>query len=440
MSTEFYQNNIAILKGCCPALADAVEAHDIDHLNFEVIERRVATLSVNGIQLSSAYDPVEEALAYRCMTSGDTYHLWGFGIGSVPEVLLNDKNLKKLHIYIYNLDVFKLVITLIPKFWLADKRVQLHYVYKDMPNQVNILSNLFSSDTMIINADFYLAQQHSKSDLNWLIHRIENRLITVSVNRTHTSPQYLAKLRDIDRENYPILKKIHTIDELIKSNQFEDVLCIGAGPSLDAHIKDVKSLIDRPKRPLLIAPSTALNALLKNNIHPDIVMIIDIGVKDDWIPFEQLSKATILVGGSRIQKNIFEKWQGKKYFCHLVDETFDEINNKLPTKYRLNIFGSVIHPITNLAILFGAKTIRFIGCDFGFPGGIERASTQNYGNIQMTTTIENGYGELIKSSPTYRMFCSGIESMISVCKGIDFINMSRLGAKIVGTRYEDEAK
>ncbi len=107
MSTEFYQSNIEILKSRCPELAQAVEAHNINNLPFEVVERKFATLSINGIQLSSAYDPVEEALAYRSMTSGDTYHIWGFGIGSVPEILLNDRNLKKIHLYLYNLDVAK---------------------------------------------------------------------------------------------------------------------------------------------------------------------------------------------------------------------------------------------------------------------------------------------------------------------------------------------
>ncbi len=146
MSTEFYQSNIQILQNRCPELADAIELHDISHLGFEVIERQCATLAVNGIQLSSAYDPVEEALAYRYTTNGDEYYIWGFGIGSVPEVLLHDKSLKKIHVYIYNLDVIKLVLTLMPKPWLADPRIELHYVYKDMQDELNVLNKLFLSD------------------------------------------------------------------------------------------------------------------------------------------------------------------------------------------------------------------------------------------------------------------------------------------------------
>ncbi|PNH97971.1 6-hydroxymethylpterin diphosphokinase MptE-like protein [Vibrio diazotrophicus] len=439
MSTEFYNSNIAILKDCCPELAEAIEGHDINHIAFEIIERKYATLAIHGIQLSSAYDPIEEALAYRSTTSGDTYHIWGFGIGSVPEILLNDKNLKKIHLYIYNLDVIKLVLTLMPKFWLNDERIELHYVHKEMPDQITVLSNLFNVDAFVINADFHLIK-HSHSDLSWLSHRIENRLLVVSVNRSHTNPLHMSKLISIDKENYPLLKKMPVVDHLIENNRFKDVLCIGAGPSLDAHIEDVKALANKPNRPLFMAPSTALNALLKHDIKPDILAIIDITISADTIAFDQLPKTTTLVGSSRIQKEIFEKWKGKKYYLHMVDETFNNVNERLPSKYRMSVFGSVIHPMTNLAILFGAKTVRFIGCDFGFPGNKIHASTENSLDLDMNVVVENGYGELIKSEPTYRMFCSGIENIIAQRKDIDFINMSRLGARIVGTRYEDEGK
>lgn len=234
---------------------------------------------------------------------------------------------------------------------------------------------------------------------------------------------------------------MHVIDHLAESNHFKEVVCIGAGPSLDSEMEKVKALaFKKTNRPLLICPSTALNALIKHGIKPDILFIIDVGVTADSIPFNKLPKTTTLVGGSRIQKDIFEKWQGKKYYCHMIDNTYDNINEQFPSKYRMSIMGSVIQPITNLAVLFGAEKIWFVGCDFGFPGEILHASTVDNYEIDMNVTVENGYGEIIKSSPTYRLFCSGLENIIAACPHIDFINMSRIGAKIIGTRYEDEDK
>ncbi|MEI8655963.1 6-hydroxymethylpterin diphosphokinase MptE-like protein [Vibrio sp. Hal054] len=261
--------------------------------------------------------------------------------------------------------------------------------------------------------------------------------MTVNVSRSQTSQKSIEKYLSIEKENYPLLKKIPVIDQLINNNRFNNVLCVGAGPSLDAQIEDVLKLVNSPNRPLIIAPSTALNALLKHAIEPDIVAMIDIHIKAESIPFDKV-KNSVFVGSSRVEKAIWEQWKGKQYYFHLVDETFDRISEKLPSRYRLNIFGSVIHPMTHLAILFGAKTIRFVGCDFGFPRGVQHASTNDNYQIDMNVSVENGHGELIKSSHAYRMFCSGIENIISQRKDIDFINMSRIGAKIIGTRYEDE--
>ncbi len=439
MTNESYNNNLSILKTRWPDLANAVEQHDINHLNVELIERQFATLAINGIQLSSAYDPVEEALAYRSTTSGDNYHMWGFGLGSVPEVLLNDLKLKQINIYIYNLDVIKLVLSLVNKPWLADERVKLHYVHKEMPNLIDTLGSLFEVDSFIINADFHLIE-HAKADLDWLAHRIKNRLFSELIHRNHTTKEQRDLLTRVAKRNYPLLKNMNVIDLLIENNTFKEVLCIGAGPSLDAEIEKVKALACKPNRPLFMAPSTALNALLKHNITPDILVLVDIHIFPEEIPFEKFPKTAILIGSSHIKRKIFEEWTGKKYYCHMADETFDEINQRLPSKYRLYALGSVIHPMTSIAISFGAKTIRFIGADFGFPGEIQHASTDDNYTIDMGVTIENGYGELIKSSPTYRLFCSGIENIIAKCPHIDFINMSRLGAKIIGARYEDEDK
>jgi hypothetical protein len=59
-------------------------------------------------------------------------------------------------------------------------------------------------------------------------------------------------------------------------------------------------------------------------------------------------------------------------------------------------------------------------------------------NTSMDQWIENGHGELIKTSATYRMFASGVETLIATNPHCAFINWSRMGAKVYGARYLDE--
>ncbi|WP_410964234.1 hypothetical protein, partial [Salmonella sp. ZJHZ19_0081] len=80
---------------------------------------------VNGVQLSSAYDPVEEAFQYRSLTSSDDYHIWGIGMGNVPSLLTQDKNARSIRVYLYNLPLAKLVLSLVPQQWISDPRVSL---------------------------------------------------------------------------------------------------------------------------------------------------------------------------------------------------------------------------------------------------------------------------------------------------------------------------
>ncbi len=432
--TEVYQKNIAVVAKRWPELAERLNSHSVEHLAFEVIEKKCAAIVVNGVQLSSAYDPIEEVLAYRSITSGHDYHVWGFGMGNVPQVLLHDQQVRSITLYIYNLDIIKLVLSLLTTDWLNDPRIELQFVEKESSQTHRQLKHIFEHGSIVISADRTLSKQHNH--LDWITHRLDHRFIGQHVSRNQFNRD--AEFIEIEKQNYPLLKTLKPADHLLKSVRISEAMCIGAGPSLDAHIEQLKALYQQPTRPIFIAPSTACRALLKHGIVPDITAIVDIDIKPESIDFKKLKTST-LVFASRINKGIFEQWQGDKYYLHLFDETYDRFNQKLPTQCRFYIFGSVIHTISHLALRLGAKKISFLGTDFGFPNEIQHASTQDTYKIDMSLYVENGFGDNIKSSPTYRMFCSGIENIIAQCPNVEFINWSRMGAKIIGTKYLDEA-
>lgn len=229
-----------------------------------------------------------------------------------------------------------------------------------------------------------------------------------------------------------------SIDKFIQY-RIQDAICIGAGPSLEHHIEELKTVYQQHDRPVLIAAATACKCLLENGIKPDVVYAIDFSIPSSYIPFE-IAKNTIFIGASRLPLSHFTQWHGEKYYLHLADETYDRINTRLPNKFRPYIFGSVIHPLIHTTVMNGAKRIRLIGCDFGFPGEKIHAAMENNlkdHNSAMQAWTENGYGELIKTSPTYRMFATGVENLIDSAPQTSFHNWSRMGAKIFGAAYLD---
>lgn len=433
--TPIYQNNSQILDKRWPEVGQALLSSDWAQLQLEIVEKVVTTAKVNGIQLSSAYDPIEEAFTYRSLTSGDDYHVWGLGLGHVIDLLSSDKNAKSINIYIYNLELSKLVFSLIPCHWLADPRVNLCLVDEKHPNFMQHLSNLGHPGSIVINSDKAI----SKSSHQWLYFRMENTVVMRHVHRNQL--QNDDKFLQIENDNFSLLKNMPSIDTYLGYN-IKNAICIGAGPSLSEHISELKEYYCKPNRPTFIAAATACKCLLENGIKPDVVFAIDIDIPDSYIPFE-IANNTILVFASRLSKRIFSQWHGEKYYLHLADETYDRFNDQLPTIFRPFIYGSVIHPLIHTTLLQGAKDIKLIGCDFGFPNEIIHASMENNPddhNSSMGAWVENGHGELIKTSPTYRMFATGVENLISIAPETKFYNWSRMGAKIMGTEYLDLEK
>ncbi|GAJ74589.1 LOW QUALITY PROTEIN: hypothetical protein JCM18905_312 [Vibrio sp. JCM 18905] len=428
--TPVYSQHIDIIRSRWPDVAKALDSADFSDLHFEVVEKAAMTLKVNGVQLSSAYDPVEEAFQYRSLTSSDDYHIWGHRYGQCPSLLTQDKNARSIRVYLYNLPLAKLVLSLVPQQWISDPRVSLIIVSEDQSDIGRKLASLTWDDCIILNADRAI----SRHTHQWLYFRLENRVLIGYANASyrHSDEELLTR----EKENEPLLKRLNSSDHYLMY-QVDDAICIGAGPSLQHHIEELKTVYNRPNRPKLIAASTACKCLIENNIKPDVVFAVDLNLGDEHIPYE-IAKNTILVFGSHMPSRIFQNWHGEKYYLHLGDFTYDRFASKLPVKYRPYSFGSVIHPLIHFTLLQGATQVSLIGCDFGFPGDIIHSGRENRPddpNATMTARVENGYGEMIKTSPAYRMFGSGVENLIAASPQTKFYNWSRIGAKIIGAEY-----
>ncbi|CAE6931807.1 hypothetical protein ACOMICROBIO_GDFFDHBD_02650 [Vibrio sp. B1REV9] len=433
MMTPIYQQHLDIISKRWPIVASALEQASFDELEFEVVEKTNITLKVNGVQLSSAYAPLEEAFQYRSLTSGNNYHVWGIGMGNVQSLLIQDKECQSIHVYLYNLELAKLVLSLVPHPWLSDTRVTLHYVNEHSDNITQQLRGLTDCGCIILTGDKFI----SKRTHQWLFFRMENTLTMQHVHRNQLDNDDAFLQREA--ENLSQLKRMPSIDTFIQY-KINDAICIGAGPSLTHHIEELKTIYHQKSRPRFIAAATACKCLLENGIKPDVVYAIDINIPESYIPFH-IAQNTILIAGSRLPLGHLTQWHGEKYYLHTADHTYDRINNVLPTAFRPYVYGSVIHPLIHTTLIQGAKNIRLIGCDFGFPGEIIHASMDNDANDHnstMTAVTENGYGQMIKTSPTYRMFATGVENLISAAPDTRFYNMSRMGAKVIGASYLDE--
>lgn len=427
--TQLYRDNMALLAQRWPTLGNYIDEQGIEDLNARVTEGKSHTISINDMQLSSRHDALEEAFFYRSLTTGNEYHLFGFGMGDLPNLLTQDKSATKITIYLLHADIFKLVLRYKVQQWLTDIRFDLQIVTEN-----SSLTPLISHPGVIIlPADKALL----KNKLPNIYYQLETIIFTKHLNETMNNAEYQKKYRRLETENLAFLKKEQDVIALCQA-QVKEVILVGAGPSLEACQDLLHKLTQQKHRPLIIAAAMACKALLKYGIKPDIVVSIDVDVFDTVIPY-QIAKNTCLVYSSRTDHKCIKKWRGERYFAHLNDQSYDHFNKLLPAT-RLWTFGSVIHSALNIALAKGAKKIYIMGCDFGFPNEQVHAELSNdeYALPFINETVINGDGQEIGTNKQYRTFLVGMEQMIFMKPKVDYINCSRSGARITGARYLTE--
>ena len=138
-----------------------------------------------------------------------------------------------------------------------------------------------------------------------------------------------------------------------------------------------------------------------------------------------------------------QRWPGKRLTMYTGEGIYDELRKTCP-KADLFVSGSVTHPCVDLAARMGARKIILFGVDFGFPGEQIHANPDApvafYSDAAKagTTTID-GHGNTISTLVSFNQYRLGLEKFIRRHPEIDFVNMSRNGALIRGTRFVDEA-
>jgi hypothetical protein len=427
--TQLYRDNMALLAQRWPTLGNYIDEQGIEDLNAQVTEGQSQTISINDMQLSSRHDALEEAFFYRSLTTGNEYHLFGFGMGDLPNLLTQDKSATKITIYLLHADIFKLVLRYKAQQWLTDGRFDLQIVTENS----SLIPLMSHPGIIILPADKALL----KNKLPNIYYQLETIIFSLHLNKNMNNAEFQKKYRRLETENLAFLKKEKDVQALLQTRK-KEVILVGAGPSLEACQDLLHKLTQQKRRPLIIAVAMACKALLKYGIKPDIVVSIDVDVFDTVIPY-QIAKNTCLVYSSRTDYKCIKKWRGERYFTHLNDLTYDHLNKVLPAT-RLWVFGSVIHPAMNIALAKGAKKIYIMGCDFGFPNEQAHAELSNdeFKLPFINETVINGYGQEIGTDKQYRTFLVGLEQMIFMNPKVDYINCSRIGARITGARYLTE--
>ncbi|WDV47439.1 DUF115 domain-containing protein [Clostridiaceae bacterium M8S5] len=222
---------------------------------------------------------------------------------------------------------------------------------------------------------------------------------------------------------------------------------IANGPSLDKNIHFLKEIKEKG---LIICGESAIIPLMKNNIKPDILTIVERSIYTYFYHFEDIDypKDMALLCLGLVDKHVYPCFPGAKIPIFRKSEFINEwINSYVGDKSALNAGANVSHLAFELAVYLGANPIVFVGQDYAYgKEGVTHSKDALYLKekgkrardilkSKPTVYVESNEGEMIPSIQLWVDFKQGLEGKIATNSDKILINATEGGAKIHGTEY-----
>ncbi len=421
MSSPWDANQSVLLRRFPDVLAALQAAPPLADVRT-VDDTPVPTLTVAGIQLTSAYDRVAEANEQAALVPVDAPRIavYGLGLGDLPRRLLARPALRELEVVLLNHSLAREILARFDQAdWLGDPRVRIvlgeersevHTPFAALPGELTL-----ATEGSARLRDLVVMELASSFGEERLAAREASFRASAAANREHVAT---------DRD----------VTELFGSRLHQTVFLAGAGPTL----ADDYELLRGRKSPL-VAVDGALRALLQAGIVPDVVVTVDdhpIGIPRLFDADLSALAGSALVYFPVVAESVIAKWPGRRYVAYGFHARWSGLAAELP-RGRLWASGSVTHVAVDLAVKMGAAEIVLFGCDFGFARGRTHVAGNPYdvpaesAGVPGVWVTDVGGGRLA-TLPNLTTYLRELERYVRAHPEVSFFNASRAGAVIEG--------
>ncbi len=309
--------------------------------------------------------------------------------------------------------------------WLLDSYKQIHstlhrmYILEPNPTQFHSILQTTSLEmllqdsriTWFINPDLQSAGKRMNQDFSavgiWGLHFYVNPQCAQNHREVYESfcrqVQFIAENAkqntDIQAQkgliiqhniirNLPIILRSYTLDHFVHLFQASHGIVIGAGPSLD---KNIDQLRNASQKALLIATDSALSALLKRDIIPHFVVSCD-PLKLNSRHFEKIPSLNqmVLAYLPEVNYQILGKYPNHPYFLCLHDfqsKTLQSLSRWIPTKLKFERRMNAGYCAFALARQLGCSPIILTGMDLCLSSSGE-SHAEDTGNVASIESFE----------------------------------------------------
>jgi len=234
-------------------------------------------------------------------------------------------------------------------------------------------------------------------------------------------------------------------------DKYKDIpsFIIANGPSLDKNIHQLEKINGKG---LILSVESAVLPLLKNNIKPDVLAVIE-RTKNTYLYHfknKEYPDDIALLSLALVDKRVYPSFSGAKIPILREKEVINNwINEYLGDGSAIDAGANVSHLAVELATYMGANPIVLVGQDYAY--GPEQNThskdsiySQDEGKqfediikSRPIVYVEGNNGKMIASNQLWIDFKMGLELKINDHKDKLFINATEGGAKIEGTICEN---
>lgn len=427
MQSDFLQQNLQLIERRWPLLYQAlVNLASPERAHF-ISETQQPTLLLDGIHLSSCFDSRSEARLQATMVAESATTVWVYGVatGDLQRELLQRQWLQRLEVVILSLELFKSCLRYFDHSdWLADNRSRLTLATATTDVRVPFA---------VVPACLKLIEPAAARVRDLLVLELDTSYLN---SRVRGNRQFQQQIDD----NLPMVKQDGDVEALFGRHGDHSCYVAAAGPSLSEHYEQLRG---RRADTYLIAVDAALKPLLLQGIVPDAVVTID-GVRDHIMKLFDVDLAPLknipLIYFPIIHGDVLKQWPGPRYAAYSNSPLYEQLLSHAP-KGMLHASGTVLHAAVDLAVKIGCHKVHLLGADFSFPGNKTHVASavfcQPADHTGYQEWLEDGHGQQVLTSKNLRGYMRDLERYIAQHPQVTFINASRSGAAIMGTRYAD---
>lgn len=264
-------------------------------------------------------------------------------------------------------------------------------------------------------------------------------VINAKVINRNTLLHYAAQWQDNFFASLPYALSSIPIGRIFDKFIGKPVVIVSAGPSLNKNMHLLKEIKDKA---LILCVGTALKALLKEDIVPDMVVSVDGSLKN-YGHFKEVSCHIPLAYSFTLHPSIVESWQGPRFIMNICDPMSLWLEAQLGEGMGIVESGpSVANVSFSLALHLKANPIILIGQDLAYSSD---GRTHAQGTMYEKDRVEadsNNYkyvegidGQPVLTSTSFLSFLTWFENAIQAMgNDVTVIDATEGGAKIHGTQ------